>query len=145
MISTRDNMALYSFVLVLAFLMQCSAFVPSHHHGAWSEGTSCRNPLHMLPLDTASWASSTLNTAVDVFDGSGIDPVVVSNVFWSRLQANFLSVILGNFLAAIVFAFIMSQVSSQLSKLGSFVTENIFKGKQEFGGSRASSTTFQRA
>lgn len=98
----------------------------------------------MLPPDT--WAN-TLTTAVDVFDGSGVDPVVVSNVFWSRLQGNFLSVLIGNFLAAIVFSFIMSQASTQLSKLGSFVTENIFKDKTGFaglGGGRAS-TTFRQA
>lgn len=140
----------YASVLILAtILSSCSAFVPNLERGgaALAAASRGRTPssLHaMLPPDT--WAN-TLTTAVDVFDGSGVDPVVVSNVFWSRLQGNFLSVLIGNFLAAIVFSFIMSQASTQLSKLGSFVTENIFKDKTGFaglGGGRAS-TTFRQA
>jgi len=145
---TWPRMTLCVSVLVLASLLQCSAFAPSHHGATLSAAKSSVGTrgaaLHMLPPDTF-WAN-TLTTAVDVFDGSGIDPVVVSDAFWTRLQGNFLSVLIGNFLAAIVFAFIMSQASAQLSKLGSFVTDNIFKDKAGVAGSRASSTsTFQRA
>jgi hypothetical protein len=101
---------------------------------------------HMVTPDTF-W-ESTLTTAVDVFDGSGIDPVVVSNVFWTKLQANFISLIVGQFLAALVFAFVTSVAASQLSKLGSFVTDNIFSNKKDFSASRASTVfqqNFQRA
>jgi hypothetical protein len=64
---------------------------------------------------------------VEYFDGSTIiDPVVVSNVFWSRLQANLLSVLLGQFLAAIVFSFLLSTAASQITKFLTFVSDQIF-------------------
>lgn len=142
--TTGLSMSLSTLVLISSSTMRCSAFVANHHHcGIRSAATASGNTaLHVLPHDT--FLDSSFHTAVEIFDGSGIDPVVVSDVFWTRLQGNFLSVIIGNFLAAIVFAFIMSQASAQLSKLGSFVTENIFKTKMDLGGTRAS-TTFQRA
>lgn len=89
------------------------------------------------------WAS-TLTTAVEVFDGSGIDPVVVSNVFWSKLQANFISILIGQFLAAIVFAFITSLAASQLTKLGSHVADNFVSNRKDLSAGRVS-TVFQRA
>ena len=63
----------------------------------------------MMPIDmdlasfTDSIASSSFHLSdVAVFDGSSIvDPVVVSNSFWSGLQRQFLSVILGQFIATI--------------------------------------------
>jgi hypothetical protein len=74
----------------------------------------------MLSHDNAN----TLWTAVEFFDGSTIiDPVVVSNVFWSRLQANILSVILGQFLAAIVFSFLLSLAASQVTKILNYISE----------------------
>jgi hypothetical protein len=78
---------------------------------------------NMLPDDIGS----TFKVAVEFFDGSTVvDPVVVSNAFWTRLQSNVLSVVLGQFLAAVVFTFLISLARSQLSKLFSFVTEKVF-------------------
>ena len=92
--------------------------------------SSCSsNTLHMLPYDISSVsASSTLWTSVvEYFDGSTIiDPVVVSNVFWSKLQANFISVIVGQFFAAIAFSFLLSTTASQISKLLSYVSNQLF-------------------
>ena len=143
---TRMTEALYFTIVASLSIVLCSAFVTNHHgaiHSAAKPSISSRDAaLHVLAPYT--FFDSTLNTAVEIFDGSGVDPVVVSNVFWSRLQGNFISVLIGNFLAAIVFAFIMSQASAQLSKLGSFVTENVFKSKIGVAGNRASAT-FQRA
>lgn len=149
MIIAKPNDVLYVTLLLSASMMLSSGFAPTHGaiRTVVSEGGRRGDTLalHMVaPLDL-----NTFTTAVvDVFDGSGIDPVVVSDAFWSRLAGSFISVMIGNFLAALVFAFIMSQASAQLSKLGSFVTESIFKGEKGSigGGSRASTTsTFRRA
>lgn len=144
---TQRNIARYVSVLILASALPCAAFAPSHHGVVGSAAKSreaAGRALHWMVAPDASWAN-TFTTAVDVFDGSGIDPVVVSDAFWTRLQGNFISVLVGNFLAAIVFAFLMSQASAQLSKLGAFVTNNIFKDNKGIGGGRASTTTFRRA
>jgi cadmium resistance protein CadD (predicted permease) len=90
------------------------------------------------------WASTLTTAVVEVFDGSGIDPVVVSNVFWSKLQANFISILIGQFLAAIAFAFITSLAASQLTKLGSHVTDNFVSNRKDLSAGRVS-TVFQRA
>lgn len=132
-------------LLVMTSMMQVAAFVTSPHGAVRSSIGTPRTTqhIHNIVSPDTFWAS-TLTTAVDVFDGSGIDPVVVSNVFWSKLQANFISILIGQFLAAIAFAFITSLAASQLTKLGSFVTDNIFSNKKDLSGSRVS-TVFQRA
>ena len=100
-------------------------YVSSNMNGRTGSRNSC-SMLYVLPSDISS--SSTIWTSVvEYFDGSTIiDPVVVSNVFWSRLQANFISVIIGQFLAAIVFSFLLSLAASQITKFLSYVTEQIF-------------------
>lgn len=145
MLRAQTNAIARVSMLVLVSMMKCNAFAPIHHVVVSSASAGARETtLHVVPPD-ALWAN-TLTTALDVFDGSGIDPVVVSDAFWARLQGNFISVLIGNFLAAIVFSFFISQASAQMSKLGSFVTESIFKGDKSIGGSRASTTsTFRRA
>jgi hypothetical protein len=90
-----------------------------------------RQPLHrglaaqgiqMLPFD-----SSAVWTAVEVFDGSTIvDPVVVSNVFWASLQAKILTFVLGQVAATLVFCFLLSIASAQVSKAADFVSSKIF-------------------
>jgi len=71
--------------------------------------------------------SSSIMQAVETFDGSTIvDPVVVSNVFWSRLQTNIISVIIGQVLAAIAFSGLTYIFSSQISKAGNYISENMF-------------------
>jgi hypothetical protein len=83
-------------------------------------------PLNALPHDSV-WVS-----VVEYFDGSTIvDPVVVSNVFWSRLQANILSVLLGQFLAAIVFSFLLSIATSQVTKVVTYISEQVFSANSQ--------------
>jgi hypothetical protein len=145
MITSQRNVVVYVVGLFSVIVIQCHAFGPLQYGlKVHSAGTRDITALFVVPPD-AFWAC-TLTTAVDVFDGSGIDPVVVSDAFWSRLQGNFISVLVGNFLAALVFSFIMSQAATQLSNLGSVVTNSIFKGDKGTGGSRASTTsTLKRA
>lgn len=60
---------------------------------------------------------------MEYFDGSQIvDPVIVSNVFWTKLQSNFLSFLIGQLLAAGVFAVFLSFASSQFGKLVDYST-----------------------
>ena len=125
-------------VLVAVICSQCHAFAPMHRPSV---------AVNRL-AGTRDTIITRLNVIppVEVFDGSGIDPVVISDVFWTRLQGNFMNFLIGNALAALAFSFIMSQAAKQLSNLGTFVTESIFKGDKGAGGSRASTTnTFQRA
>lgn len=68
--------------------------------------------------------SSILN-AVEVFDGSTVDPVVVSNVYWAGLKGNILSVIIAQILAAGAFVVLAYVASSQLERLGEFVSSKI--------------------
>ena len=73
-------------------------------------------------------SSSSILTAVDVFDGSSIvDPVVVSDVFWTSLKAKIIAVIIGQALAGIAFAIFSSFLASQISQMGDFVSKQIFK------------------
>lgn len=68
-------------------------------------------------VDSRSTQASALS-AVEFFDGSQIvDPVIVSEVFWTKLQSNFLSFIIGQFLAATVFAGFLSLASSQVGSI----------------------------
>eukprot|EP00535_Pseudo-nitzschia_heimii_P005339 CAMPEP_0197179226 /NCGR_PEP_ID=MMETSP1423-20130617/4254_1 /TAXON_ID=476441 /ORGANISM="Pseudo-nitzschia heimii, Strain UNC1101" /LENGTH=223 /DNA_ID=CAMNT_0042629113 /DNA_START=238 /DNA_END=912 /DNA_ORIENTATION=+ len=56
--------------------------------------------------------------AVEVFDGSSIvDPVVVSGNFWSSLQRQIVSALLGQFIASVAFAILASLLAPQLSAL----------------------------
>ena len=72
--------------------------------------------------------SSSLALSVETFDGSTVDPVVVSSVFWSSFQNKILSVILGQILASIAFAGLTYALSSQFSALGEYVSKNVFQG-----------------
>ena len=123
--------------------MKLAAFVASPCDAIRSSVGTPWTTQHIRNMVSPDWASTYI-TAVDGFDGSGIDPVVVSNAFWTRLQANFISILIGQFLAAIVFAFITSLAASQLTKLGSFVTNTFFSDGKDLSTSRVS-TVFQRA
>ena len=89
--------------------------------------------IHMLNVDSDlvslanSMASSSFHlSAVEVFDGSSIvDPVVVSSSFWSGLQRQMLSVILGQFIASIVFGILASILAPQISALRDTVLSKI--------------------
>ena len=72
--------------------------------------------------------SSFFLQAVDVFDGGTItDPVVVSGVFWASLKAKIISVLIGQILAAFVFALFTYFLSSQLRSFGEFIATEVFK------------------
>ena len=89
-----------------------------------------------LPMHTQTAAealagldSTSFLQAIDTFDGSTIadHPVVVSGVFWSSLKTKILSVILGQFLASLVFGILAYFLSSQLNKLGDYFSKNVFR------------------
>ena len=94
---------------------------------------------HVAPFTTRSTSTSQkaflnpeygsiLLSIVETFDGSTItDPVVISGVFWSSLKTKILSVIIGQFLASIVFGVLAYVLSSQFSKIGDYISNNVFK------------------
>jgi len=86
--------------------------------------------LHVLvSIPTIDFLDTTsLFQAVEVFDGSTIlDPIVVSGVFWSSMKAKILSVIIGQFLATLVFGILAYLLSSQLGNLSDYVAKNVFQ------------------
>ena len=63
---------------------------------------------------------------MDVFDGSTIvDPIVVSDVFWTSLKGKLLAVVIGQLLATVAFGFLSWLVTSQLSNLGNSLLSNL--------------------
>jgi hypothetical protein len=79
----------------------------------------------MLPPDLGS----NLLLSVEMFDGSSIvDPVVVSGSFWSSLQRQLLSVILGQVVAAVVFTALASFFAAQLTSLREWVGSKFVSG-----------------
>lgn len=63
-------------------------------------------------------STTVWTAAVDTFDGNQIvDPVVVSNVFWTSLQTKLLSVAVGQLLAAIVFGLLVTVLSRQMNAI----------------------------
>ena len=118
---TLTLLAIYSFNLTTSFTARPSFYLQSPFH---RQKASCH--IGLLPeLGTSTWI------ALDVFDGSGVDPIVVSNVFWASLQAKLLSVIIGQLFATVVFGIVASFAASQLSTIGEFVTETIFKEQND--------------
>jgi len=85
--------------------------------------------LQALPTISIDFLETTsLFQAVEVFDGSTIiDPIVVSGVFWSSMKAKILSVIIGQFLATLVFGILAYLLSSQLGNLSDYVSKNVFQ------------------
>jgi hypothetical protein len=83
---------------------------------------------------------SILTSAVETFDGSQIvDTVVVSGVFWTSLKAKFVSLIIGQLLATIVFGVVTTVAASQLSKVGDWATTALgeqFKNPNNINGAR---------
>lgn len=74
----------------------------------------------MLPLE------SSILTAMEVFDGSSIvDPVVVSDVFWTSLKGKIIAVVIGQILATIAFGALSWLVTSQISRVGSAFTNSL--------------------
>jgi hypothetical protein len=79
---------------------------------------------------------------VEVFDGgSVVDPVVVSNVFWASLKAKLLGVVLGQFLAALVFGLIVAFGASQVTNVTDFLAAKLFRDDPS---DSTSSSTFRK-
>jgi len=84
--------------------------------------------LPMIPDSTMPFLNGNgFLTAVDVFDGSTIDPIVVSGAFWAGMKGKVLSLIVGQVLAASVFAIISSIFATQIAGIGEFVQTKLFK------------------
>lgn len=108
-------------LFVLSTLILASnAFCIPYNNGKLTVVDHGRSTLQMIP------DSTSFLTAVEVFDGSSIvDPVVVSNVFWTSLKGKILAVIVGQVLATVVFSILASFAASQISQMGNFVSKFI--------------------
>lgn len=92
--------------------------------------------------------TSSILTAVDVFDGSTIvDPVVVSDVFWSSLKGKVIAVVIGQFLATVAFGALSWLVTTQLSSLGSSISDSLSSTSNDskIPQSPSSSGSFKKA
>jgi hypothetical protein len=78
-------------------------------------------------------------SAVEIFDGSSIvDPVVISTSFWSALQRQIISVILGQIFAAVVFSILASFLAPQLSSFRDFILSKFTTNENENNTSSSS-------
>lgn len=67
-------------------------------------------------------------TAVEVFDGSEIvNPIVVSGAYWGSLQTKLINFIIVEIASAVLFVIFVKLAASQLSNLGDFVSERVFR------------------
>ena len=124
-------LASYSIDLTTSFTTRPTFYLQSSFH--------CQNPSSQIGL--LPELGTSISIALDVFDGSGVDPIVVSNVFWASFKAKLLSVIIGQLFATIVFGVVASFAASQLSTIGQFVTETIFKEQNDVKQVNTISTT----
>jgi hypothetical protein len=96
----------------------------------------------MLP--TLLTTTNPMWMAMDVFDGSSIvDPVVVSDVFWTSLKGKLIAVVIGQLLATVAFGALSWLVTSQLSNLGTSLLSNTLNNKTN--NNNNNSRTFQKA
>lgn len=71
-----------------------------------------------------------LPLSLEVFDGSTIiDPVVVSSSFWNGLQRQLISLLIGQFLAGIVFTLLVTFFATQLSSLRDYLTTTFLSSR----------------
>jgi len=78
---------------------------------------------NLVPTDFSSFL-----TAVEVFDGNQvIDPVVVSQTFWSSLGSRILSIIIGQALALLAFGILVTLASKQIGRFTEFVSKKVFR------------------
>lgn len=99
------------FLLITSFLPLVGSFV------VVPKAFPAKSQLHLV-VDPA--------LAIEVFDGTTVDPTVVSSAFWTGLQAKIISVIIGQILATFVFGLISSLAASQFSKVSEFVSKKVF-------------------
>mmetsp|Transcript_20739 Transcript_20739/g.31388 ORF Transcript_20739/g.31388 Transcript_20739/m.31388 type:complete len:255 (-) Transcript_20739:716-1480(-) len=101
----------------------CSFTAVPHQSTRNNFGLTSSSRLRLMLPDTSS-----ILTSVEVFDGSTIvDPVVVSNVFWNSLKAKILALVIAQLLAAVAFVLLSSYFASQISTIGDFVSNYLFK------------------
>lgn len=84
----------------------------------------------------------SLLSSFETFDGSTlpVDTVIVSNVFWASLKAKILTLIIGQFLASVVFSFLVyifaaqfqSMLQALLQKLPSIFMSNMEKIENDY-------------
>jgi hypothetical protein len=81
--------------------------------------------LHSLPHEFVDFNTFSM-AVVETFDGSQIvDPIVVSNVFWTSLQTKLISFVIGQVLATIVFTLLLWLIGSQISNIMTFLSDRI--------------------
>jgi hypothetical protein len=130
--------------LVLFWMPIVESFSSAVRFGHSSKSSPCTkaHSHNMLPPDLGS----NLLLSVDLFDGSSIvDPVVVSGSFWSSLQRQLLSVILGQLVAAVVFTLLASLFAAQLSSLREFVLSKFGSGTSSSNSNNNINKEFIRA
>lgn len=139
MLNLQSHLIKISSLLILSNVCTTvKSFSVNRPHHFVASPTLHRNHHHVNTITTKRSGETTTHlqmlempnsfiTAVETFDGSTIaDPIVVSSVFWSSLSSKIISVILGQVLASIVFAALSYLVSTQFTKIGDYVSTNIF-------------------
>ena len=154
-------MVAFRFLLLLLSSLETAgrttglAFALRYNHGGSSTRITYQQPptsgrrrrrtiapyqqLHgMMPFDTTDAVAQHTSTfwlsAIEVFDGSEIvDPVVVSNVFWTSLQTRIVSLVIGQILAAVAFSILLAVVASQSGKITTFLSDKIFSDRPSNG------------
>ena len=122
------------------------AVPPSIRHAAVSSSSSRKSTIVSLSmLPTLLTTTNPMWMAMEVFDGSSIvDPVVVSDVFWTSLKGKLIAVVIGQLLATVAFGALSWLVTSQLSRLGtSLLSTNTLNNKTN--NNNNNSRTFQKA
>jgi hypothetical protein len=105
-----------SFIILSRTLTHPAVYRHRHHHVPGSRIVS-RAALPEI---------SSILTAMEVFDGSTIvDPVVVSDVFWTSLKGKVIAVVIGQFLATLAFGALAWLVTSQISRVGAEFTNSL--------------------
>jgi hypothetical protein len=108
------------------FAFHVHSFLLSSPHSTTASIGTRRDVLALRPRQTRR--DMLLLSEIEVFDGSQlIDTVVISNVFWTTLKAKALSVIIGQFIAIIVFGILSSVAATQIQRLTTSLTKNVFE------------------
>jgi hypothetical protein len=102
----------------LLLFERLSAFRPSQSFVLRAPWTQQQHALHMLPDPSSLSSLDSLLLSLDTFDGASlVDPVVVSNVFWTSLQHRIISVVIGQVLASLVFAALAALASKNSGRI----------------------------
>lgn len=97
-----------------------------------SHGFTIHAVKRSFPIQTErSLFESSQFLAVETFDGSTVDPVVVSTVFWTSLKAKLISALIGQVISSIVFCVLASLAANQISNFGDYLADKFSFFKQE--------------